>query len=68
MPDLMTFARSLIQQNQSVFQSNPNAQPWIDAILNNDSQKGMEIAKNLCESRGISVDDAISQARRFFKM
>lgn len=59
------FAMSLITRNPQIA-NNPNAQGMIQAIQSNDSAKGEQIAKNLCDSYGISPQEAVQQAKRFF--
>lgn len=59
------FAMSLITRNPQIA-NNPNAQGMIQAIQSNDSTKGEQIAKNLCDSYGISPQEAVQQAKRFF--
>lgn len=61
------FAMSLIAQNPQI-SSNPNTQGMIQAIQNNDSAKGEQIAKNLCDSYGITPQEAVQQAKRFFNL
>lgn len=61
------FAMNLIAQNPQIT-SNPNAQGMIQAIQNNDSAKGEQIAKNLCDSYGIAPQEAVQQAKRFFNL
>lgn len=65
MPSFYDFAIKAIQSNPQITQ-NPNNRQMIDAIRNHDNESGMQIAKNICDSRGISFDDALSQARAFF--
>lgn len=61
------FAMNLITRNPQIA-NNPNAQGMIQAIQSNDSAKGEQIAKNLCDSYGISPQEAIQQAKRFFNI
>lgn len=61
------FAMNLITQNPQIA-SNPNTQGMIQAIQNNDSAKGEQIAKNLCDSYGITPQEAVQQAKRFFNL
>ena len=58
-------ALSIISNNPS-FANNPRAQEYISIIKNNDSQRGNEIAQNLCATYGMSVDQAVCQAKQFF--
>lgn len=58
-------ALSIISNNPS-FSNNPRAQEYISIIKNNDSQRGNEIAQNLCATYGMPVDQAVCQAKQFF--
>lgn len=44
----------------------PTQQAYIDTIKSGNSSKGEEIAMNLCNSMGMSKEQAIAQARNFF--
>ena len=63
--DPRQMAMNLIMQNPQVA-NNPQAQEYLQIIQNGDAEKGQQIADNLCQSFGVSRDDAISQAKRFF--
>lgn len=45
---------------------NPNARHMLDVIQSGDSAEGERIARNLCQSYGMTPDQAMEQARRFF--
>ena len=47
--------------------NNPLAKEWLEVVKSGDSQKGEEIARNLCANSGVTVDQALEEARRFFK-
>lgn len=47
-------------------QNNPMAQGMLDIIESGDTAKGEQVADNICKSMGVSRDEAISQARRYF--
>lgn len=57
----------LLQNNPNI-QNNPQAQAMISAIQNNDQAKGEEIANNLLKTYGVSKDDALNRARKFFNL
>lgn len=67
MTNLKDFALNLISQNPQIA-NNPNAQGMLQAIQSGDSKRGEEIAKNLCNSYGITPDQAVQQAKRFFNL
>lgn len=45
------------------YASNPNARAMVECIRSNDSQRGQEIARNLCQTYGITPEQAVQQAR-----
>lgn len=67
MNNMRNFAMNAIMQNQQIA-NNPNAQEFVDVIRNNDAQRGQMIAKNLCDTYGITPEQAISQAKQFFNI
>ena len=65
MNNLMNFALGMISKNTHIA-NNPNAQEMINVIQSNDFQRGQQIAQNLCQSNGITPEEAVKQARSFF--
>ena len=61
------FALGLLGRMPQVV-NNPNAQSMIQVIQNGDAKKGEEIARNLCDTYGIKPEDAVQQARWFFRV
>lgn len=59
------FALSLISRNPQIT-NNPNAQQLLQVVQENDSDKGAQIAQNICDSYGITREQAIQEAKRFF--
>lgn len=55
----------LLQRNPQI-QTNPPAKNMISVIQNGDAAKGEEIARNLCQSYGVSPEQAYSMAMQFF--
>lgn len=47
-------------------QNNPMATGMLNVIESGDARKGEEMADNICKSMGVSREEAISQARRYF--
>lgn len=43
-------------------------QGYVDIITSGDSKKGEEVAMNLCNSMGITKEQAVAQARQFFNI
>lgn len=48
------------------YASNPNAKAMVECIRSNDSQRGREIASNLCQTYGITPEQAVQRARGMF--
>lgn len=46
----------------------PTQQTYIDTIKNGDSAKGEALADNLCQSMGMTREQAINQAKQFFHL
>nr|DAZ47154.1 MAG TPA: Coenzyme PQQ synthesis protein D [Caudoviricetes sp.] len=65
MINIQQFAMNLLQNNPNVAK-NPQAQEMLKVIQNGDSQRGQMIAENLCKTYGITKEDALAQAKRFF--
>lgn len=65
MINIQQFAMNLLQNNPNVAK-NPQAQEMLKVIQNGDSQRGQMIAENLCKTYGITKEDALTQAKRFF--
>lgn len=65
MLDPRSIALNLISRNPSVA-NNPQAQNLIGVIQNGDSKKGEEIARNLCNTYGVTPEQAFTQAKNFF--
>lgn len=64
--DMLALARRVIQSNQSRIPNTPWAQAAVNAIMNGDAQAGEQLANNLCRSNGVSRQEALQQAGRFF--
>lgn len=48
------------------YATNPVAQSMVTAIMTGDAKKGEEIARNLCETYGITPDEACRRAMSMF--
>lgn len=59
------FALQLIQSSPQVA-NNPQAQEMIRVIQENDSVRGQQIAQNLCNTYGVSKEEATNKAKNFF--
>lgn len=67
MPNIRDMALKLLSQNPNVA-NNPNAQEFIKVIQKGDSIRGEQIAQNLCNSYGMSKEDALRNAKSFFHL
>lgn len=65
MPNFRQMAMNLIGQNPNIA-NNPRAKQMLDVIQNGNDQEGQRIAENLCNTMGVSKEDAIKQAKQFF--
>lgn len=63
---LLYFAQRMIQSNQNRIPNTPWAQSAVNAIMNGDANTGAQIAQNLCNSNGVSKEQALRQAADFF--
>ena len=61
------FALGMIMRNPNIA-NNPNAREFVNVIQSGDSKRGSEIAQNICDTYGISREDAIEQAKRLFNI
>lgn len=63
---LLYFAQKMIRSNQNRIPNTPWAQAAVNAIMNGDANTGKQIAQNLCNSNGVTKEQALQQAGRFF--
>lgn len=61
----MHLAMNLINKNPAI-QNNPQAKELIGIIQSGDSARGEQIAMNLCNTYGVTKEQAIDQAKRYF--
>lgn len=67
MPNInpMQFAMNMLQSNPQVM-NNPQAQGLMQVIQSGDAAKGQQMAENLCKTYGVTPDQALEEARKFF--
>lgn len=53
-------------QNNPYIANNPRAASMIKIIESGDSVKGEELANNLCQTYGLSREEALHQAKEYF--
>lgn len=58
---------NLMMQHQRPNQMTPQQKEFMNILSSNDAQRGEAIANNLCQSMGISRDEAVRQAQQFFQ-
>lgn len=46
--------------------SNPMAASWLKTVKGGNHEEIEKLARNLCDSRGVTVEQTISDAKRFF--
>lgn len=59
------FAMNILQSNPRVM-NNPQAQGLMQVIQSGDAAKGQQMAENLCKTYGVTPDQALQEARKFF--
>lgn len=67
MIDVRTMAMTIIKNNPQIA-NNPRAQELVKVIESGDQAKGEQIALNLCNSYGVTPDQATKDAKRFFNI
>lgn len=55
----------IIANNPKV-QQNPTAKGMLDVVMSGDASKGEQMALNICDSMGVSKDEALRKAKEFF--
>lgn len=65
MDNITNFALGLLSRNPNIA-NNPRSQEMIDIIRSGDQQKGEALARNLCATYGVTPEQGVQQARRFF--
>lgn len=58
---------ALISRNPNIA-NNPRNQEFLNVIRSGDSVRGQQIAENLCNTYGVSKEEAIMQAKKFFNI
>ena len=65
MNQIANFAINLLQKNPNMA-NNPQAQQLRKIIQNGDAAQGEKMAENLCETYGMTKDQALTEAKKFF--
>lgn len=61
------FAMQMINRNPNIA-NNPQAQEFMKVIQSGDQVRGRQIAENLCKTYGVSPEEALAQAKDFFRI
>lgn len=64
---ILNLAMTMISNNPQIA-NNPQAKSMIEVIQSGDAERGQQIAENLCNTYGVSKEDAVKQAKSFFKI
>ena len=64
---ILNLAMTMISNNPQIA-NNPQAKSMIEVIQSGDAERGRQIAENLCNTYGVSKEDAVKQAKSFFKI
>lgn len=64
---ILNLAMTMINNNPQIA-NNPQAKSMIEVIQSGDAERGRQIAENLCNTYGVSKEDAVKQAKSFFKI
>lgn len=57
----------MILQNNPKIMNSPQGQQFLKILQTGDVQAGQQMAQNLCQSYGISPEQALAQSMQFFK-
>lgn len=64
---LLSFAQNMIRNNRDKIPNTPWAQSAVNAIMNNDAKSGANIADNLCNTYGMTREEATKAAMQSLK-
>lgn len=63
--NLYDFAMGILQTNPQI-SNNPMTKELIEVLRSGDTEKGQKMAQNLCDSYGVTKEQALQQARQHF--
>lgn len=67
--NIQQFAMQMLQRRMPAnSRNNPMANNLIQIIQNGDQKSGEQMARNICQSMGVSIEDATQMARKFFSL
>lgn len=67
MANMIDFALNMINRNPNIA-NDPRKREFIDILKNRDAQRGQAMAQNLCNTYGVSQEEAAARARQFFNI
>ena len=67
MDKITNFALGLLANNPNIA-NNPRSKEMINIIKSGDQQKGEALARNLCATYGLTPEQGVAQARKFFNI
>lgn len=62
----LQFVQQAIQRNPNIA-NNPQMKECVDAIMSGDAQRGQQLARNFCQSYGVTPEEGVQQAQQFFQ-
>lgn len=63
--NIQQFAMNMLMNSPNV-KGNPVSEKMVQTIQNGDNNAGEQMARNLCNSYGVTPEEALKQAREFF--
>lgn len=63
----LDIAMQMIRNNPNIA-NNPNAQSMLNVLQNGSNEEREQLANNLCQSYGVTPEQAVQQAKSFFKI
>lgn len=67
MIDLEQLAMEALQRNPNIAKS-PQGQQFMQILQSKDTEKGIQMAKNICQSYRTTPQDAYQKAMKFFNL
>lgn len=58
---------NMIKANPAIA-DNPQAQAYLDVLESGDAEKGEELANNLLSTYGMTKEQALTEAKKFFRI
>lgn len=65
--NLFQFAMNIIGNNPKI-KNSPQGKELMNILQTNDSARGQKMAENLLQTYGVSKEEALGQAKRFFNI